>query len=84
MNIQALSYINLSDILENYSGFAKSNWQEAVDVSWGAAEFTLITMGQFVTMLGELYDEDELSEDDYVIMCMDFDALINVYVNLEV
>jgi hypothetical protein len=87
MNIQALSYINLSDIIDQYSELNKIEWTDSyfkvVNISYGAVDFNLISMSTFVTILAELYEEESLSEECYLTLSNDFDVLTNVYVNLE-
>ena len=83
MNIQALSYINVSDIIDQYSELNKIDWSDVVNISYGAVDFTLITMTDFVNLLAVLYERDQLSEETYATLSYTFDSMSNVYVNLE-
>ena len=92
MSTRTLTYINLGTILYEVPDLKDQLGEELLsimldDVSFGDADFTLITLERFVKALTDMCNDDYITEDtysatwDYLDMVQD--QADQVYVNLE-
>ena len=88
MNIQSVSVIDLSEIRSQFPDFASEvDMDECanlyMDVTFGDANMTLVSMSRFVQFLTDMCNDDALTPELYDAMYDALQNIENVYVNLE-
>jgi len=84
MQVHSLSYISISQINEAFPDFpSQVDVSELLDVSFGDANYTMMSKSDFLQFLADMCNSDILSEELYSDMYDLLDELGGVYVDLE-
>jgi hypothetical protein len=84
MQIHSVSYISLSQINEAFPDFySQVDVSELIHITYGDANYTMMSMSDFISFLTDMCNDDILSEDLYDDMYDALNKLEGVYVDLE-
>ena len=84
MQIHSLSYISISQINETFPDFpCQVDVSELMPITYGDANYTMMSMSDFLQFLADMCNSDILSEELYSDMHDALDELGGVYVDLE-